>query len=73
MPATRRETWDQGRLAAYHAFGEPAWQLTLGKLEPTDQLASSLRGRSEGRFRSTVLLGKTVECGATKRMRRRTP
>ena len=56
-----------------HVFGEPAWQLTIGKLELADQPGLFPEGRSEGRFKSTVLLGKTVACGATKRMRHRTP
>jgi len=55
-----------------HVFGEPAWQLTIGKLELADQHGLFPEVRSEGRFKSNCLLGKTVACGARKRTRRLT-
>jgi len=36
-------------------FGEPAWQLSLGKLELADQPGLFPEGRSEGRFRALPL------------------
>src|ERR1700732_2686848 len=37
-----------------HVCGEPAWQLTIGKLELADQPGLFPEGRSEGRFKSTA-------------------
>ncbi len=57
----------EGAATPSPVFSAQLWRLTLGQLGPADQFDLFSEGRSARRFESTVLLGKAVAYGASKR------